>query len=51
MTTFHPDTLEQDPGVLRHIVDALDAHIALDCRALDDGEIHVSDPVELSLAR
>jgi len=51
MTTFDPDTLEQDPGVLRHIVEALDAHVALDCRALDDGAIQVGDPVEPALAR
>ena len=46
-----PDTLEQDPDVLRHIVHALDAHVALDCRALDEGEIQVGDPVALALER
>ncbi len=47
MTTFDPDTLEQDHGVLRHIVRDLDNMMALDCRALADGEIAVGDPVIL----
>ena len=47
MTTFDPDTLKQDRGVLRHIVEGLEGTIALDARALDDGEIRVGDPVEL----
>lgn len=47
MTTFDPDTLEQDPGVLRHIVEGLEGTIALDSRALDHGEIRVGNPVEL----
>jgi uncharacterized protein YcbX len=46
MTTFDPDTLEQDPGVLRHIVQGLDNMLALDCIARTDGEIGVGDPVE-----
>jgi hypothetical protein len=50
MTTVDPDTLEQDPGVLRQIVEELDARIALDCLALDDGEIAVGDEVALEEA-
>jgi uncharacterized protein YcbX len=45
MTTFDPDSLEQDHGVLEHIVHNLDARIALDCRALTDGTVSVGDAV------
>jgi uncharacterized protein YcbX len=45
MTTFDPDSLEQDHGVLEHIVHDLDARIALDCRALVDGTVSVGDEV------
>jgi uncharacterized protein YcbX len=45
MTTFDPDALEQDHGVLEHIVHGLDARIALDCRALTDGTVSVGDEV------
>jgi uncharacterized protein YcbX len=51
MTTFDPDTLEQDRGVLRHIVDDLDARIALDCSVVRGGTIRVGDEVELIPAR
>ncbi|HST16182.1 MAG TPA: MOSC N-terminal beta barrel domain-containing protein [Gaiellaceae bacterium] len=47
MTTFDPDTLEQDRGVLQHIVDDLDARIALDCSVVRGGTIRVGDVVEL----
>jgi hypothetical protein len=45
MTTFDPDTLERDPGVLRHIVQDLGNMLALDCIALTDGEIAVGGEV------
>jgi uncharacterized protein len=51
MTTFDPDTLEQDRGVLQHIVDELDARIALDCSVVRGGTIRVGDQVELIPAR
>jgi uncharacterized protein len=51
MTTFDPDTLEQDRGVLQHIVDGLDARIALDCSVVRGGTIRVGDQVELIPAR
>ncbi len=51
MTTFDPDTLVQDRGVLQHIVDDLDASIALDCSVVRGGTIRVGDPVELIPAR
>lgn len=47
MTTFDPDTLEQDVGVLRKIVRELDGTLALNCAVLQPGELRVGDPVEL----
>jgi MOSC domain-containing protein len=47
MTTFDPDTLEQDVGVLREIVDRFDGRIALNCDVLAPGTIQVGDLVEL----
>ncbi|HXV33113.1 MAG TPA: MOSC N-terminal beta barrel domain-containing protein [Gaiellaceae bacterium] len=50
MTTFDPDTLAQDHAVLDHIVGHLDARIALDCRALTDGNVAVGDEVRFDPA-
>jgi uncharacterized protein YcbX len=47
MTTYHPDTLEQDPGVLRRIVRELGGRLALDCWVERPGEVAVGDRVEL----
>lgn len=47
MTTYHPDTQVQDPGVLRRIVRQFDGKIALDCSVVRRGRIAVGDPVEL----
>jgi hypothetical protein len=47
MTTWDPDTLEQDPGVLRRIADVFAGRLALDCRVLRGGPIALGDPVEL----
>ena len=47
MTIFDPDTLEQDHGVLRRIVEEFDERMALDCAVLEPGRIFVGDPVEL----
>ena len=47
MTTYDPDTLVQDPGVLRRIVQAFDGKIALDCAVLRRGILRLEDPVEL----
>jgi uncharacterized protein YcbX len=47
MTTFDPDTLVQDVGVLRKIVRELDGSIALNCFVVRGGTIAVGDPVEL----
>ena len=47
MTTFDPDTIEQDPSVLQRIVDEFDGQIALDCGIAEPGPIAVGDAVEL----
>jgi len=47
MTTFHPDTLAQDVGVLRRIVDEFDGVLGLNCSVLRAGALHVGDVVEL----
>lgn len=47
MTTFDPDTLKQDVGVLREIVRKFDGKLALNCYVTHGGELHVGDAVEL----
>jgi len=47
MTTYDPDTLEQDVSVLRRIVTELDGRIALDCAVVAGGTVAVGDPVAL----
>jgi MOSC domain-containing protein len=47
MTTFDPDTLEQDPGVLRRIVREFDGRVALDCWVIRPGTVLVGDRVEI----
>lgn len=47
MTTYDPDTQEQDPGVLRRIVDEFGGRMALDCGVVTDGRLGIGDPVEL----
>lgn len=47
MTTYDPDTLEQDRGVLRGIVQRFEGKLALNCFVLWPGEVRVGDPVEL----
>jgi hypothetical protein len=48
MTTFDPDTLVQDPGVLRRIAQEFGGRMALDCEVLEEGTVRVGDPVELA---
>jgi uncharacterized protein YcbX len=50
MTTFHPDTLEQDTEVLKRINREFDGRLALNCSVLRPGVIAVGDPVELLAA-
>jgi MOSC domain-containing protein len=47
MTTFDPDTLVQDPKVLRRIVTEFGGELALNCHVIRGGEIQVGDTVEL----
>jgi uncharacterized protein YcbX len=47
MTTFDPDSLEQDISVLQKIVFELDGRTALDCYVVEPGLARVGDPVEL----
>jgi uncharacterized protein len=47
MTTFDPDTLDQDVGVLRGIQRDFDGVLALNCFVIRPARIAVGDPVEL----
>jgi MOSC domain-containing protein len=47
MTTFDPDTLEQDIGVLQKIVRELGGRTALDCYVLRPGWVQVGDDAEV----
>jgi uncharacterized protein len=47
MTTYDPDTQQQDLNVLRSIVRELDGVMALDCAVVCGGTIHEGDTVEL----
>jgi uncharacterized protein YcbX len=47
LTTFDPDTREQDPDVLRRVNAELDGLFARNCWVSAPGRIAVGDPVEL----
>lgn len=47
MTTYDPDTLEQDPTVLRRIVQEMGGRLALDTYVVRGGRVAVGDLVEL----
>jgi uncharacterized protein YcbX len=47
MTTFDPDTLEQDRRVLGRIVEEFDGRFALDCYVIEAGHIAVGDPFQV----
>jgi uncharacterized protein YcbX len=47
MTTYDPDTLEQDITVLQKIYWDLGGRTALDCYVLRPGRVRVGDPVEV----
>lgn len=51
MTTYDPDTLEQDLSVLRRIASEFGGQMALDCAVDREGRVAVGDPVELLEAR
>ncbi len=48
MTTFDPDTLQQDLGVLRKIVREAEGKLALDCAVAQGGVLREGDPVVIS---
>jgi uncharacterized protein YcbX len=48
MTTFDPDTLEQDISVLQKIYFELDGRTALDCAVIRPGVVRVGDAATLS---
>jgi uncharacterized protein YcbX len=48
MTTWDPDTAEQDPGVLKDIVRRFGGQLALNCEVLRGGVIAVGDGVAIS---
>jgi uncharacterized protein YcbX len=47
MTTVDPDTLAQDPQVLKDIVRRFDGRLALNAEVVHGGELRVGTPVEL----
>ncbi|HET8887442.1 MAG TPA: MOSC N-terminal beta barrel domain-containing protein [Candidatus Angelobacter sp.] len=47
MTTFHPDTQQQDPSVLQRILGELDGSTALDSSVITSGKIRVGDAVAI----
>jgi hypothetical protein len=47
MTTFDPDSLEQDPSVLKRVVSSFAGTVALDCWVEAPGRIGVGDRVEV----
>ncbi len=50
MTTFNPDTLEQDPQVLKTIVKRFGGRLALNALPIRGGVLHRGDPVEIVAA-
>ena len=48
MTTYDPDSLEQNPRVLREIVQKFGGELALNCFIIRGGELRVGDSVELA---
>jgi hypothetical protein len=47
MTTYDPDTGEQDPGVLRDIVRQFGGRLCLNAHVIRPGRVHEEDRVEL----
>lgn len=50
MTTFDPDTLEQEPRVLRTVVERTGGVLGLNAEVVRGGRVRVGDPVELLTA-
>ena len=47
MTTYDPDTLEQNPQVLKEIVQKFGGELALNCFVIHGGGLKIGDPVRL----
>ena len=47
MTTWDPDTQQQNPAVFQHITECFDGKLALDCWVICPGRIRVGDTVTL----
>lgn len=47
MTTYHPDTLEQNINVLKRIVREFDGSMALNCSVVIPGTVRLGDPVDI----
>jgi MOSC domain-containing protein YiiM len=47
MTTFDPDSLEQEPRVLRTVVERTGGVLGLNAEVVRGGRVRVGDPVEL----
>jgi uncharacterized protein YcbX len=47
MTTFDPDTLQQDLRILRKIVREANGKLALDCAVVNPGVLREGDPILL----
>jgi hypothetical protein len=47
MTTYDPDTQQQDRSVLQRIVDEYGGRFALDCYVIREGTVREGDPVEV----
>ncbi|HKB07059.1 MAG TPA: MOSC N-terminal beta barrel domain-containing protein [Candidatus Polarisedimenticolia bacterium] len=47
MTTYDPDTLDQDVGVLRHIQESFDGKLALNAYVIREGVVAVGDEAVL----
>ncbi len=47
MTTYDPETLQQDPSVLRRIVKDLGGRLGLNAYVEKGGRVAVGDPIEL----
>lgn len=46
MTTFDPDTVEQDVGVLRDIRDRFEGRLGLNARVVRPGRVREGDPID-----
>src|SRR2546427_465072 len=47
MTTFDPDSLAQDPGILRDIQSVFGGRLALNAYVIEEGPVALGDPVTL----